>query len=164
MSGFTVNKEPLARLLAIVNKNPHPQLANETVCAHPADLHEMGVRLKNDPTYDLSTYEPMYEPFEIRSGSERTFANIVAGSLDMSNDQYMTFEVDLDLNESIVTYGSSRGRTYENGKGGNSQLRRVVTLQYMWVISIEYLKFVDTTAQVNRHNVPFSEIKRQVTV
>ena len=107
----------------------------EVFTLHPTDRVLLETHLKHGGI--LAGYINRYLSFEIKS-HDRTYSNILAGSVDTTNVTLLVFETDTDLNDSIQTLGSNNTRIYEYF-GTIGKFRRRVIIPYNQITSIEII-------------------------
>lgn len=102
---------------------------------HPTDIikYQLLISKGENP----GDYPFRYERFEIRVSDGTYYTHILAGSVDYSNDNFLQFEIDNDLNDKISNIGSAIRKQYFIN--GNTQIRFIkkIILDYDKIESIE---------------------------
>jgi hypothetical protein len=107
---------------------------------HPTDLIGLSNYMKSNPGKTLVDYLPLvkYEDFEIRSDN-KVYSHILKGTIDTTNQFFLQFETDTDLNTSTMVLGAPSAKSVtQNGVKG--EVRRRVIIDYKSIDSIEFIK------------------------
>jgi hypothetical protein len=100
---------------------------------NPSDI----VRINSLAYNGLNTadYVMIYEKFEIKTNF-KVYSHIISGSVDYSNDNFVQFYTDDDLNDNITNLGSTIRKVYNIGDKQYSCFKRIL-LSYDAIVSIE---------------------------
>ena len=110
-----------------------------------------------NPLYDPTTYVCRYEAFEIRTIDGRVHANILTGTIDITDVDFIRFDTDVDTNQGIPVLGSPVSEaqniiTESNALGvdilfpaadvNNPKFKfiRSISVRYTDIVSIEFIK------------------------
>jgi len=79
-----------------------------------------------------------YERYEIRT-IDKVYTHIMYGSVNYSNDNFLEFDIDNDLNDKVVTMGGFIKKIYELDKLHTYTFLKRIILPYKSIISIEVI-------------------------
>jgi hypothetical protein len=113
-------------------------LPNATLVPHPSDIIRLEQHIKIHG--NATTFVSFYEPFEIRS-DDKVYSHIIADTVDVSHENVLQFETDMDLNSTISVLGSPRGSKIRKYNGVSGHFRRKVIVDYKSIWAVEYITF-----------------------
>lgn len=124
---------------AILSKvhNTTINLPDKEIVPHPHDAIQIRNLIQKDK--DVSSYEKRYEPFELRSNT-MFYTHICRNSVDVSNDNFLEFDTDININNSIMIAGASTNTKFiYNDQPGI--IKRRIILPYRSIASLEFVYF-----------------------
>lgn len=102
---------------------------------HPSDIVKF--QLMKTKGENPGEYPFRYERYEIRTSEGNVFTHILSGSVDYSNDNFLQFEIDNDLNDKIADLGSAIRKQYFLNDETPIRFIKKIILDYNKIESIE---------------------------
>lgn len=94
------------------------------------------------------SYVEKYEPFEIRLIDGRAYSQILKGTCNVVDPNVMTFETDVDTNDSITILGAAIGTVHQGASGVKYRIVRKVIVYFEKIESVEYCIYKPDEASI----------------
>ena len=104
----------------------------------PTSIHIIYVQSLQSQGLHIGEFPLKYERYEIRLRDGRVYSHIVYESVDYSNDNFLKFTIDDDMNDYISHLGSPIRKVYLYDENQYT-FRKNIVIDYKAIASIEFI-------------------------